>query len=251
MNHTDQNPTVSKAEFDAVLNQVAKDAVQVKPEPRTWASNVEFPDDNKITRKQKILVVNAPQTPLSVFQKFEPNLSTDQSRFRAKAEETLQKLRDATQAFTNEYGKPNLKLIRQKEEVASLENALREAKSKLVELEEQGDSVDRFSRAILQVESAFAGLVNIARIAIRNGILLKLLDHVPAKVDDNLESQVKYHKRTHGLLQAGAFYVKPMPDSPNKESLEARAKIIGEKVAELVEYVTADEQANASNTLLS
>jgi hypothetical protein len=42
-----------------------------------------------------------------------------------------------------------------------------------------------------------------------------------------------------------------MPDSPNKESLEARAKIIGEKIAELVEYATADEQANASNTLLS
>jgi hypothetical protein len=242
----DQNPIVSKAEFDAILNSVAKQAVQVKAEPRTWADNVDFLKGNNITRKQKILIVNDPQTPLPVPQRVEsaePGLSD----FYSESQDALEAIQTAKQAFAKEYGQPNRILIAAKEDVARLETELREAKARLEAEIAKGDSVSRFAMAVLRAENAFAGLQNFAHVIIGNSILKKLLGHVPAKSkrDDTLEAIVKHHVRTAGVNAVGSTFVRDLPNNPSKELLESRAAAAAKQLEKLIAHVRRDEVENA------
>jgi len=211
-----------------------------------WASNIEFPNDNKITRKQKILVVNDPQSPLPEPQRVEsaePGLSD----FYSTSKSALEAIQTATQAFAQEYGQPNIRLRQAHENVARLEAELREAKMKLESIIAEGDSVSRFSTAVLKAESAFAGLQNFARVIVGNAILAKLLGHVPAKSkrDDTLEAIVKHHVRTAGVNAVGSAFVRDLPNNPSKELLDSRAAAAAKQLEKLIAHVQKDEAENA------
>jgi hypothetical protein len=244
--NNDQNPTVSRAEFDAVLNQVAKDVVQVKPEPRTWASNVEFKEaGNNVQRRQKIIVVNDPNSPLPEPQRVEsaePRLSD----FYSKSQDALEAIQTATQAFAQEYGQPNKALIAAKEDVARLERELHEAKARLEAEIAKGDGVSRFATAVLRAESAFAGFQNFARLIVGNSILEKLLGHVPSKSkrDATLEAIVKNHVRIARVNAVGSAFVRDLPNNPSKELLESRAAAAAKQLEKLIAHVQKDEAEN-------
>jgi len=246
MNTSDNNnPTVSRHEFESVLASVAQEAAVVKQEPKQWNVSL-VKDTNNVKRKQYTLVVDDPNSPLPEVQKFEPNLSTDPSAFYQNAQDALDAIKQAKEDFASQYGMPNLPLIQAKQDVARLEKELREAKQKLAELEEQGDSVCRFSTAVLRAEAAFRGLKNMAQVVIGNSIMRQMLGHVlpTSKRDGIINAVIKSHKRTMDLHATGSGFVQDLPNNPSKELLESRAATAASQIEKLVAYMRADEQAN-------
>jgi hypothetical protein len=159
----------------------------------------------------------------------------------AEIDGALSTLELAAQDFEgpNGYGKPNLPLIQERANVERLRRELAESEARLADLELRGDSVQRLSTSVSFAESQLQGLVFTAQSEAVKALARKhyAWDVPINKISREMHQEFALHASVISLKQ---FAVPRHPvNSTDVEQLRERLQLVGSKLAELREHLTA------------
>jgi hypothetical protein len=154
-------------------------------------------------------------------------------------DEALNTLEVSAQDFESSYGKPNQPLIDARLETERLRRELAEAEARLAELEAKGDSVQRLLTAVAFAEAQLQGLQATAETEAVKALARKHYgwDIPLSKVSSDMRKEFALHVSVVSLKRFAS------PRHPSKtdnvEQLEERLQLVGSKLAELRDHLTA------------
>jgi hypothetical protein len=139
--------------------------------------------------------------------------------------------------FDNSYGKPNSELIESRKLVAELTARLAEEQAKLSAIEARGDSVQRLSTSVSLAEAQLQGLLATTETEAINALARKHYgwDIPLSKVSREMRHEFALHVSVVSLKR---FSLLRHPGkSEDVEALKVRLEAVGNKLADLRQYI--------------
>jgi hypothetical protein len=214
--------------------QAEQDSVSADPEAyeRGIAFNPLFIDPKETPE---------PVEPLKV-PEFKPE--TDAAQFYQDAAAAIDSLNAASDAFSNEYLQPNVRLVEKRAEVEYLSNALAKAEQELTAIEAEGSSTDRFKTAIEKAQTVLRGLAHRAVAIVKNQLQLQKIGRVlhHNKLPTALKDELSLHVRTIDVLRGvETFQYQDLPKDAKEDVLKSRAAKVVEQIDHLARNLDADQ----------
>jgi hypothetical protein len=241
--------TLSKEQIDSIWAQVAEQR-KADSAQATLPEETHFEIVKSKRRSQSTITVE-PNESLEPVQ-FTPSKSADDfnlAEFTVNATNAITAIETASEKFEADFGKPDVRLHSALKRFEAAQEELRAAEAELNAIRSEGDSVEKYLKAVNLGARAWESLFGYAKTLIGNDVILRVYGRLLPKGrrDAVVDSIAANHVRT-ARLDEFKTYIQPVEHSEARGSetkLKNRAAQLVGLITKLAQYVQKDHEENA------